>query len=139
MRNYKTWYSTAIVFQFITAAVHSLSFLNTPVPQNAQERVLFDLMRNYRRDLAGMHVSTEELMLALSACFTLLYLFGGLLNNFLLRRSQDTNLHRGVLWINVLVFGICFVLMALFTFWPPIILTGLVWLFLCLALITIQR
>ena len=86
-----------------------------------------------------MHVSTEELMLALSACFTLLYLFGGLVNNFLLRRSQDTNLLRGLLWINVLVFGICFVLMALFTFWPPIILTGLVWLFLCLALITIQR
>lgn len=139
MRNYKTWFTTAIIFQFITAAIHSLSFFNSPVPQNEQERMLFDLMRSYRRDLAGMSVSTEELMLALSACFTLLYLFGGLVNNFLLRRSQDTGLHRGVLRINVLVFGVCFVLMAVFTFWPPIILTGLVWLFLCLALITIQR
>jgi len=136
MRNYKTWFLTAIVLQFITAALHSLSFFNTPVPQNDQEKLLFDLMRNYRQDLGGMRVSTEELMLALSACFALLYLFGGLVNLFLLRKSQDLALHRGLLWINVVVFGICFAVMAKFTFPPPIVLTGLVWLFLGVALIT---
>ena len=132
MLQYKTWYWAAVVFQLLTSALHSLSFFNDPAPANESERVLFDLMRHYRRDLGGMSVSTEELMTALSACFTLLYLFGGLLNAYLLRRSKDEDLLRGVLKINLLVFGICFVVMAAFTFPPPIVLTGLV--AFCLAI-----
>lgn len=136
MRNYRTWYWLAIALQYLTAAIHSLSFFADPVPKNESEKMLFDLMRNYRRDLGGMGVSTEELMLALSACFTLLYLFGGLVNTFLLRHSKDRALLDGLLWINLFIFGICFAVMAAFTFLPPIVLTGAV--FFCLVLAKIS-
>jgi len=133
MRNYKTWFRTASVLQFITAGIHALSFLNDPQPANETEKILFDLMRNYRSDLAGMMVSTEELMTGLSACFTFLYLFGGLINFWLLRKTQDETVLGGVLVINLLIFGPLFVIMAIYTFPPPILFTGLVFFFLLLA------
>ncbi len=133
MRNYKTWWWVAVVLQLITAAIHALSFLNEPVPANDTEKQLIDLMQNYRQNLAGMEVTMDGLFTALSACFSLLYLFAGLINAHLLRRCQDDALLNGVLWINLPIFGICFAIMAKFTFPPPIILTGLVFVFLALA------
>lgn len=135
MRNYKPWFWAAVVLQFLTAAAHSLSFFHDPAPANDTERTLLDLMRNYRQDMGGgISVSTAELVTALSACFTLLYLFGGLVNAYLLRRATEDNLLNGVLQINLFVFGICFWIMAVFTFWPPIVLTGLVALLLAVSL-----
>jgi len=136
MRNYKTWWWVAIVLQLLTAAIHALSFLNEPVPTNDTEKQLIDLMQNYRQNLAGMEITMDGLLTALSACFSLLYLFAGLVNAYLLRRCQDDALLNGVLWINLPIFGICFAIMATYTFPPPIILTGLVFIFLALAKVT---
>ncbi len=139
LSNFKIWFKTAIVLQWMTAAIHSLSFFNDPVAKNETEKTLIDLMRNYRQDLAGSSVSMEELMIALSACFSLLYLFGGLLNWHLLRHATSRAFVTGALWINLLVFGICFAVMAVFTFLPPIVLTGAVFFFLALAQIMAYR
>lgn len=133
MRNYKTWYWTAVVFQTLTAGIHALSFLNDPQPANDSEKLLIDLMRNYRQNLAGSMVSMEELLTALSACFSLVYLLGALVNGWLLRRTSDETVLGGILVINLVVFGAGFVIMAVYTFPPPIILTGLVFFFLLLA------
>jgi len=46
---------------------------------------------------------------------------------------------RGVIAIDLLVFGICFIVMAVFTFLPPIVLTGLIALFLTIALLDVFR
>jgi hypothetical protein len=46
---------------------------------------------------------------------------------------------RGIIAIDLLVFGICFVVIAVFTFLPPIVLIGLVTLFLTIALLTVLR
>lgn len=131
MRNYKTWYWVATVFQFLTAAIHSLSFLNDPKADNETEKTLIELMQNYR--LSGLDVTMSQLVTALSACFTFAYLFGALINAFLLRRNRDEAVFGGVLAINLLVFGALFVIMLIYTFLPPIILTGMVFFFLALA------
>ncbi|MEQ1745837.1 MAG: hypothetical protein ABMA02_10445 [Saprospiraceae bacterium] len=133
MLNYKKWWWAAVALQLLTAVVHALSLFGDPVPANDTERQLIDLMQNYKQNLAGMEVTIQGLFTALSSCFSLLYLFGGLVNAYLLRRSQDEALLDGVLWINLPVFGLCFIIMAVFTFPPPIIMTGLVFVFLTLA------
>jgi hypothetical protein len=46
---------------------------------------------------------------------------------------------RGVVAIDLLVFGICFIVMAVFTFLPPIVLTGLIAMFLGLAFLAVLR
>lgn len=139
MRNYKTWFWTAVVLQALTAGIHALSFLNDPQPKNDTEKTLIDLMHNYRQNLAGSMVSMEELLTALSACFSLVYLLGALVNGWLLRRSQDETVLGGILAINIIIFGVGFVIMAVYTFPPPIILTGLVFFFLVLAAVVRKR
>ncbi|MFN0015343.1 MAG: LIC_13387 family protein [Saprospiraceae bacterium] len=136
MRNYKTWWWMAVVLQLLTAAFHALSLLNEPVAANDTEKQLIDLMQNYRQNLAGMEITMEGLFTALSSCFSLLYLFAGLVNAYLLRRCSDESLLNGILWINLPIFGVCFAIMAVFTFPPPIIMTGLVFILLALAKVT---
>lgn len=135
-----TFLKIAIGFQLITAFVHSLSFLNTPVGTNDQENMMIDLMTNYMMDMgAGYHRSMFQILNALSACFSLLYLFGGVVNWYLLRQKVDSNILKGVLTINIAIFGFNFALDVILTFLPPIIMTGLTFLFLCLAMMTLRK
>jgi hypothetical protein len=127
---------TAVVLMFLTAAMHSLSFFVDPVARNDTERQLYDLMQNYRVDMgAGFHRTTANLLTALSACLPLLYVLGGLTIVYLMRRAVEPNVMRGMVRLQLLVFGVAFVVMALLAFLPPITLTGLV----VIALIFAER
>lgn len=96
-----------------------------------------DLMRTYKPDMgAGFHPSMGDFFTALSACFALLYLLGGLINMHLLRKEVAPEVIKGVTGINTLVAGICFLIMLKFTFLPPIALTGLTFISLCFAYAT---
>lgn len=140
MKNYTFWLKSGVFFQFFTGVVHSLSLLASPKPANETETKLFDLMDNYKFDMgAGYARSMDDLMTSFSICFTLLLFFAGSLNWFLLKKQAGTPIMRGVIRINLVVFSICFVTMALLTFLPPIICTGLIAFSLLMALITISN
>jgi hypothetical protein len=140
LKRYRFWLWLAVVFLFLTALIHATSLFLQPAAQNETERQLFDLLANYRRDFgAGFKRSTNELFTALSACFSLVCLLGGLTLAFLLRKQAEVRIMKGVLGIHVLVFGICFAVMAVFTFLPPIVLTGLIFLSLLLAYFLMLR
>ena len=140
LKRYRFWLWLAVVVLFLTALIHATSLFLTPAAQNETERQLFDLLANYRQDFgAGFKRSTNELFTALSACFSLVCLLGGLTLAFLLRKQAEVRIMKGVLGIHVLVFGICFAVMAVFTFLPPIVLTGLIFLSLLLAYFLMPR
>jgi uncharacterized iron-regulated membrane protein len=127
MKTYTFWLKATIVFQLLTAGVHALSFLASPQPSSDAEKQMLDLMVNIKSDMgAGFSPSMMDLFLALSSCFSLVYLLGGLLNIQLLRKKVDAETMKGVLNINILVFGMSFIIMFFLTFLPPVILTGLV-------------
>ncbi|MBK9731841.1 MAG: hypothetical protein IPO83_11245 [Chitinophagaceae bacterium] len=134
------WLSAAILFQLLTAAAHSMSFFFSPEGADDTERQLILLMKTYRTDAgAGFAPSTQDIFTAFSACFALLYLLGALINWYLLRRKTDAVTLKGIVNINMLVFGICFAVMANFTFLPPIILTGLVFMCLVISRLTFSK
>ena len=140
LKRYRFWLWLAVVFLFLTAVIHAISLFLQPAAQNETERQLFDLLANYRQDFgAGFKRSTKELFTALSACFSFLCLLGGLTLAFLLRKQAEVRIIKGVVGIHVLVFGTCFAVMAVFTFLPPIVLTGLIFLSLLLAYFLIPR
>lgn len=140
LKVYTFWLKSAIVLQLLTAGIHALSFLAEQTPENETEKQLLDLMRNYKLNMgAGYSPSTMEMFLALSSCFSLLYLLGGLINLQLVRIRLNQESFKGILNINILVFGVAFVIMYFFTFLPPIILTGLTFLLLVIARITINK
>ena len=139
-KRYSLWLWIAIVFMLLNAAVHSVTLFIEPAPQNETERQLAQLMATYRNDFgAGFHPTPANLFTALSSCFSLLCLLGGLLNAYLIKKRVGAEIMRGVIAIDLLVFGICFIVMAVFTFLPPIVLTGLIALFLTIALLDVFR
>ena len=140
MKNYITWLKVTAISQVIIAVIHSISLFITLPPSNETEKQLFALMDTYKLDLgAGFHRTMNELTLVFSACFFLLYLLGGLLNWYLLQKKVEPQIMKGVITINLVIFGICFVLTTIFAFLFPIILTGLIVLFLILSRFTVPK
>ena len=134
------WLKMTAILQLIAAVIHAITIFVTLPPNNETEKQLFALMDTYRFDFgAGFHRTMNELVLALSACFCLVCLLGSLLNWYLLRKKVDPEIMKGVITINLLVFGILFGLTATFAFLLPIILSGLIFLFLIFSRFTIIR
>ena len=139
LKRYTFWLWTAVALLFLTGLIHSIGLFISPVPANDVERQLLALLMGYKQDLgAGFHRTMWDLFRALSSCFTFVCLLGGLTLGYLLREKADLRILKGVVGIHLLVFVAIFVVMAVFTFLPPIVLTGLVVLFLTLSFITIS-
>lgn len=140
LKRYTFWFTAAILFQFLTGFIHSLSLFLTPVPRNETERQLFDLLTNYKMDAgAGFAPTYYNLMTALSSCFTFLCLFAALTNGYLLIKHTEPTIMRGIIAINLGIFAFVFVVMAFFTFLPPIVCTGLIAINLLAAFIVVPR
>jgi len=128
---FKFWIRASIITQLLTAAFHSLGFFVKPAPQNDTEKQLFDLVNNYKPDAGmGFHPSFAQLFTGLSISFTLICLFGGLLNGYLKKKNAGVDMWKGILMIEVIIFGALFLAMLFFTFFPPILCTGLIVVFL---------
>jgi len=139
LKKYTFWFWTAVTFQFLTALMHSVSFFVTQIPNNETERQILELMATHKLDMGGgFHPTTANLLTALSSCFSFLCLFAGLINAYLLKKKMLPELMKGILLINILVFGGCFAVMAIFTFLPPIILTGLIFVSLILSYLFVR-
>jgi hypothetical protein len=132
LKRFSFWIWGTIVTQFLTSVFHSLSFFAKQEPTNETEKQLIDLVSNYKADLGmGFHRSFAELFTALSLCFTLICLFAALLNWYLHRKRIAAELWKGVLMIQVVIFGAVAAAMLIFTFAPPIICTLLIFVFVC--------
>jgi hypothetical protein len=140
VKKYTTWLKTAAIFQLITSIIHVTSLFVTLPPNNETEKQLFALMDSYKFDLGtGFHRTMGELTLVFSACFCLVCLLGGLVNWYLLRKKVTPEIMKGVITINLIVFGILFGLTVTFTFLLPIVQIGLIILFLILSRFTIRK
>ena len=127
LKRYRFWLIAAVLFQFLNAILHSLSFLVNPNLKNDTERQIHELITTYREDMgAGFHRTFLELFTALSACYPLLCLLGGFTLGYLVLKQVDVEILRGVVLINLIIFTVMFVIMFAFTFLPPIVMSGLI-------------
>ena len=105
---------------------------------NDTERQLHELITTYHPDMGGgFHPSFWNLFTALSACYPLLCILGGLTIGYLLLKHTGPEIMRGIILINLVVFGVCFAVVLVLTFLPPIIVTGLIVINLLAAFILI--
>lgn len=132
--NFSFWIWGTIVAQLLTAFFHSLSFISPAKPRNEMEKQLVEITTNYKLDMgAGFKRSFYNLFVGVSSCFTIIYVFGAALNWYFLRAGINAQVWKGFLMIQLITFCIIFVLQVRFTFLPPIIVTGLVVLFLAIT------
>lgn len=140
LKRYTFWLTAAVLFQVLTGLIHAVSLFITPAPENETERQLQELITTYAKDMGGGFRPTfKNLFTALSSCYSLLCILGGLSNGWLLYKHAEPNLMRGIIGINVGVFGIAFFMMVFFTFLPPIILSGLIFINLLAAFILVPK
>ncbi|MBI1767713.1 MAG: hypothetical protein HYR67_05005 [Bacteroidetes bacterium] len=129
-----SWLKIATGFQFLTAAFHSVSLVFAPQGQNESERLLLDLMHNYEMDMgANIHRSMWQLYMAMSSCFVLLFLLGALINLYIIRNKTSADWAKAIVGIEIIIYGVCFLVMTFLTFIPPATLTGLVFSFLTVS------
>jgi len=131
LSNFSFWIWGVIITQALSGIFHSLSFISKPKPRNGTEKQLIDLLTNYKMDMGGgIKRSFGNLFIGVSICFTFIYILGALLNVYFLRSDITPVLWSGLLLIEMIIYGIIFFMQVRFTFWPPIIVTGLVFIFL---------
>ena len=127
------------MFQLITGLLHSTSLFFSPQPANDTERQLYTLVDTYKIDAGWFHPTFSSMFLALSSCFTFLCLFAALTNGYLLIKHTEPNVMKGIIGINLVIFGAVFAMMAFFTFLPPIVCTGLIFSNLLAAFIVVPK
>jgi hypothetical protein len=131
------WLWATAILQLLTGFIHGLSFFAEQKGENPTEEQLLNLMSTYKMDMgAGFHPTMMTLFLALSSCYTLICIFGGWLNIYLKKKNVSISVMKGIMGINAIIFGICFIVMAFLTFLPPVLLTGLIFLCSLLAYFT---
>jgi len=128
--NFTFWIWSLVIAQLLTAFFHSLSFIAKPKPKNETERQLIDLISNYKPNMGGgIRRSFNQLFIGVSTCFTMVYTFGAIINWYFMQSEIGGETWKGLLLIELICYGILFILMIRFTFWPPIVVTGLVFIF----------
>ena len=139
LKKFSFWIWGLIITQLFTGAFHSISFFITPEPTNETEKQLMDLTRNYKPDAGmGFNPSFKDLFTGLSMSFMLICLFGGILNWYLKKKMIAADLWKGVLLIEIIIFGGLFAAMLAFTFSIPVICTGLIFLFVLGAYFSVK-
>ena len=140
LKRYTFWLIAAVLFQFLNGILHLLSFIVRPELHNDSERQLQELMTTYRFDMGtGFSPTFMDMFTALSSCYTMLCFLGGLTIGYLLLKQIGPELMRGIILINLVIFGLCFIVMAVFTFLPPIVLTGLIVINLLAAYLLVPK
>lgn len=134
-----SWLKVTIGIQFLTAAVHSLSFLRSPQGQNETEKQMIDLMYNHKMDFgAGFHRSMGQIFTSVSLCFTMIFLLGAMINLYLVRQHAPGALVKGIVGIQAIVFAVVFLGAVFFAFLPPALFTGMVFLLLTVSYFRIE-
>ena len=139
LSSFSFWIWGAVITQLLTAFFHSLSFVSKPKPANDTEKQLMSLISDYKLNLGGgIRRSFRSIFTGVSICFTLIFILGAALNWYFIRAGISPGLWNGILLIQLIVFGAVFLFQTRLTFWPPIIVSGLVFLFLAGSYLTNQ-
>ena len=140
LRRYTFWLSAAIMFQLITGVVHLLSLFLTPSVTDDTHRQILTLVTSYKINAgAGFTPTYYNLFTAFSSCFTFLCLFAALTNGYLMLKHTEPSVMRGIIAINVAIFGLVFLTFVYFTFPTLIFFAGLIFVNLLAAFIVVPR
>jgi len=90
LKRYTFWLSAAILFQFLTAVIHTIGLFVRPEPTNETERQLVGLLKTYELNAGlGFSPTYADLFTAMGASFTFLLLFAGFINGYLLIKQTE--------------------------------------------------
>lgn len=124
---YKIWIIATYIFQLLTGVIHSLSFFSDHKASNDAEKPLIEAITTIKMEMgAGFNPTFQELFLSVSAALTLLCLFSGVMNWYLLKLNLSNAAYKSIMGINAVTFGIYTIVNFFFSFLPPLICISLI-------------
>jgi hypothetical protein len=117
---------TGTVIQLLSVPIHFLGMLRRkPVPANEQEKMLQDLLHNYRFNLgAGFVRSMGDFLTGFGVVYGVFILFFGLINVFAIRQVDDSRFLVTLVWLNVLCMALVTAIAFKFFFLPPLLFSA---------------
>lgn len=110
------------VVQLISVAVHFFGMSRKHEPAGGQEKMLYDLMHNYRFDFGAGFVRTmSDFLTGFGLVYGVFVLFLGLINVFAIRQVGDSRFLRSLCWLNVMCMAAVTAIAFKFFFLPPLL------------------
>lgn len=130
----------AVLFQFLDGILHTISLFIPLSGDNETEKQMVTLVTTYRLDMgAGFHPTFFNLFIALSSCMSFLFFFAGLMNGYLLWKHTEASVMRGIIGINLAIFGMLLAVVTYFAFLLPVVCVALVFINLLAAFVLVPR
>ena len=115
---------TGTVVQLVSVAVHFLGMSLKHEAASNQEKMLDDLMHNYRFDLGAGFVRTmSDFLTGFGLVYGVFVLFLGLINLFAIQQADDSRFLRSLCWLNALCMAAIAAIAFEFFFLPPFLLS----------------
>ena len=122
MRAFRPLFYTGTAVQLISVAVHFLGMLQKRVPANDQEKMLQDLLHNYRFNLgAGFERTLSDFLTGFGVIYGIFILFFGVINVFAIRQAGDSRFLRTLCWLNALCMAAATAIAFKFFFLFPLV------------------
>ena len=113
---------TGTVVQLISVAVHFFGMSLKHEPAGCQEKMLYDLMHNYRIDLGAGFVRTmSDFLTGFGLVYGVFVLFLCLINLFAIRQAADSPFLPSLCWLNAVCMAIVAGIAFRFFFLPPLL------------------
>lgn len=140
LKQYTFWFSAATIFQVVAGLSFLLFLFMTFAPANETEREILTLLTTHKINAgSGFSPTYFNIITAFSSGFALLCIFAAVINGYLLFRHTEPSVMKGIIGINLAVFGVLFATMAYFTFLLPIFSTGLIFVNLLAAYVVVPK
>lgn len=122
LRGFRPLFYTGTLIELITVPVHLFGMLHKQVPSNDQEKMLYDLLHNYRFDLGAGFVRTmSDFLIGFGLIYAVFFLVLGLINVFAIRQAGDSAFLRTLCWLNMLLLAACTLLALKYFFLVPLL------------------
>jgi len=140
MSTFRSSFYAGAVFQLLTCPIHLIGHFSKPAPSNEKEKLLLDLVANYKFDLGGGFIrSFGDLYSGLSLQFSIFILMVGLINVLAIRQVREARFLRSLCWLNAVFMGFLSVNAFVHFFIPPLTLFVLPFIAFLLAALTAPR
>ena len=122
MRTFRLMFYTGTVVQLVSVAVHFFGMSLKHEPSSGQEKMLYDLMHNYRFDLGAGFVRTmSDFLTGFGLVYGVFILFLGLINLLAISQAGPSRFVRSLCWLNVMCMATVGGIAFKFFFLPPLL------------------
>lgn len=140
MKKAIAFFKTGNYVLILTGIFHLIGHFQKPIPENDQEKMLFDLLENYYFDFGnGIERSFGDIMNSLSLALSLFTFFIAIYNLLLIGQNPGEAILKKIMLLNIIFLGILELIIIRYTILPPMICYGLSWLLILISYLIILK